>query len=88
MVQYGGDGPFLFGKDVSYVDLAIMHLINGIEHAYLNNFENHLMARIPKLVRLRDAAMKLDRIAAYHKSDRSIEFSKDGIFRHYPELDI
>jgi glutathione S-transferase len=28
------------------------------------------------------------RIAAYLKSPRRIAFNNDGIFRHYPELDV
>jgi glutathione S-transferase len=49
------------------------------------------MARIdaayPLLGALRDRVAKRPRIAAYLKSKRRLAFNKEGIFRHYPELE-
>jgi glutathione S-transferase len=44
--------------------------------------------RIPRLLSLRDRVAARPRIAAYLASSRRIPFNEDGIFRHYPELDI
>jgi glutathione S-transferase len=44
--------------------------------------------RYPKALALRDRVAARPRIAAYLASDRRIPFNEQGIFRHYPELDL
>jgi glutathione S-transferase len=46
-----------------------------------------LERKIPHVVQLRDRVAKRPGIAAYLASDRRLPFSREGIFRHYPELD-
>ena len=42
---------------------------------------------IPLLVALHERVAARPRIAAYLKSKRRLPFSKQGLFRRYPELD-
>jgi glutathione S-transferase len=39
-------------------------------------------------VALHDAIAARPRVAAYLDSPRRISFNEEGIFRHYPELDL
>ncbi|XXU71650.1 glutathione S-transferase C-terminal domain-containing protein [Sorangium sp. So ce1151] len=79
-------GLHLLGGAMSYVDLSMFQVIEGLRYAF-----PHAMAafapRIPKLVALHDRVAERPRIAAYLASDRRIPFNEDGIFRRYPELD-
>ncbi|HEV8343952.1 MAG TPA: glutathione S-transferase [Candidatus Binatia bacterium] len=76
----------LVGKAVSYVDLSMFQMIEGLRYAFPN-----AMARLepthPRLVALHDRISTRPRLAAYLKSPRRIPFNQQGIFRHYPELD-
>jgi glutathione S-transferase len=79
-------GPFVFGRRLSYVDLSLFQILEGLRYAFpkrMARFER----KVPGLVKLRDLVAKRPRIAAYLKSDRRIAFNEWGIFRHYPELD-
>ncbi|HEV8502443.1 MAG TPA: glutathione S-transferase, partial [Casimicrobiaceae bacterium] len=44
--------------------------------------------RYPRVVALHDAVFARPRIARYTASKRRLAFNNDGIFRHYPELDL
>ncbi len=44
--------------------------------------------RLPRLGAVHDAVAARPGIAAYLRSGRRIPFNEDGIFRHYPELDL
>lgn len=76
----------LLGKKVSYVDLSLFQVIEGLRYAF-----PHSMARLePKHARsiaLHDRVAARPRLAAYLSSQRRIPFNQEGIFRHYPELD-
>jgi glutathione S-transferase len=81
------DGREHFVSDrPSYVDLSAMHLLDGLEYMFPQNFARW-SASIPSLLALRDRTRARPRIAAYLASDRRIQFSEHGIFRRYPELD-
>ena len=79
-------GGFLSGTRLSYVDLSMFQLIEGLRYAFPK-----AMARIepgyPGLVGLHDRMALRPNIAAYLASGRRIPFNQEGIFRHYPELD-
>jgi glutathione S-transferase len=81
------DGPkHAVGKALSYVDLSLFQLVEGLRYAFpraTKNFPKHY----PALMALHDAVAKRPNIAAYVKSDRRLPFSTSGVFRHYPELD-
>ena len=79
-------GDFIFGEEISYVDLSLFQMIEGLRYAFPKT-----MARVepqhPKLVALHDRVMARARIAAYLASPRRLPFNEQGIFRHYPELE-
>jgi len=79
-------GPYLFGDDVSYVDLSLFQLLQGLGYAF-PRATSHIAPRVPALVALCDRVRERPRIAAYLASPRRIPFNEDGIFRRYPELD-
>jgi glutathione S-transferase len=85
-VLEGSRGPFVFGRKLSYVDLSLFQIVEGLRYAFpkrMKRFEKE----IPRLVALRDRVAGRPRIAAYLQSDRRIPFNEWGIFRAYRELD-
>lgn len=76
----------MFGEKACYVDVAITSVLRGIQHAFPKTYKETLVARMPKLLKLRAAIENDERVAAFLKSDRSVPFA-DGIFRYYPELE-
>ncbi|WP_186259309.1 glutathione S-transferase [Burkholderia gladioli] len=79
-------GGFMVGGQLSYVDLSIFQLIEGLRYAFPK-----AIARVEKkyggLVEIRDRVAAHPPIARYLESDRRIAFNQEGIFRHYLELD-
>ena len=45
------------------------------------------MPEVPRLVQLHDRVSRRQRLRKYLASKRRIPFNRQGIFRHYPELD-
>jgi glutathione S-transferase len=82
--QSGGD--FLTGRRVTYADLSLFQIVEGLRYAFPN-----AMARLEKkhkrVLELHDRVAARPRIAAYLKSERRIPFNEMGIFRRYAELD-
>jgi glutathione S-transferase len=79
-------GDWLAAKRLSYADLSLFHVIEGLRYAFPNTMKR-LEKKHRELGTLHDRVAKRPRIAAYMKSDRRLPFNTDGIFRHYPELD-
>ncbi len=79
-------GANLVGAGVSYADLSLFQVVEGLRYAFPNAM-GRLDPEIPAVSAL--AAEIIDRpgIRAYLGSDRRIPFNEDGIFRSYPELD-
>jgi glutathione S-transferase len=81
-----GRGGFFTGARLTYADLSMFQLIEGLRYAFPKS-----MARIepgyPRLLALRELVAARPNIAAYLASKRRIPFNQEGIFRHYPELD-
>ena len=74
------------GKQVSYADLSLFQIVEGLRYAFPRWMHKH-ERKYPKLIALRDRVAALPRIASYLKSPRRIAFNEDGIFRYYKELD-
>jgi len=72
---------------VSYVDLSMYQLLSGLAYAFPRAFLHEARA-IPGLLALQASVASRPRLAAYLASPRRIPFNEDGIFRHYPELDV
>ena len=83
----GSGGAWLTGRRLSYVDLSLFQIVEGLRYAFpgrMKTFER----RIPGLVGLHDRVAARPNIKAYLASERRIAFNEDGIFRHYKVLDI
>jgi glutathione S-transferase len=81
-----GQGRYLLGASLTYVDLSMDQLLRGLAYAFPRAFDS-LLPEIPGLLALRDHVDALPRIAEYRASSRCIPFNESGIFRCYPELD-
>ena len=77
-------GPFVLGEQWSHVDTSLFQLIEGLDYAFPKRMRE---LDYPRIELCRQAVMEIDGVAAYLASDRRMEFSEEGIFRHYPELD-
>jgi glutathione S-transferase len=78
---------FLVGNRLSYADLSLFHLVEGLRYAFPQASERTLSGT-PLVVALHGRIAAQPRVAAYLRSDRRLPFSEEGIFRHYPELDL
>jgi glutathione S-transferase len=79
-------GPYLLGRRLTYPDLSLFQLVEGLRHAFpkrMKRFER----KVPRIVALHDRVAERPRIAAYVASDRRIPFSQWGIYRYFRELD-
>lgn len=79
-------GPFVLGGRLTYVDLSLFQLIEGLRYAFpkrMKRFERN----VPLLLALRDRVAARPRIKAYLASDKRIAFNEHGIFRRYKPLD-
>jgi glutathione S-transferase len=78
---------YLVGPNATYADLSAFQVMAGLRYAFPRTMKN-LEPDLPLLAALHERVAKRKRIAAYLKSARRIPFNKEGIFRHYKELDI
>ena len=76
----------LVGKRLSYADLSLFQLVDGLLYAFPKSTRRALK-KAPRVAALHDSVAQLERIASYLASERRIDFNEDGIFRRYPELD-
>jgi glutathione S-transferase len=79
-------GQWLLGRRISYVDLSLFQMVEGMRYAFPKAMRR-LERTIPGVVAVRDAVAERPRIAAYLASPRRIPFNESGIFRYYKELD-
>ncbi len=80
------DGAHLIGRKLSYVDLSMFQVVEGLTYAFPRAMAR-IAPTIPRLAALRASVAARPRIAAYLASKRREPFNEMGIFRHYPELD-
>ncbi len=77
---------YAVGARLTYVDLSLFQVWAGLSYAF-----PRAMRRAPRRYRrLNSLYARVEarpRVAAYLASPRRIAFNRDGIFRHYPELD-
>ena len=79
-------GGYLLGKTISYVDLSLFQVVEGLRYAFPHAVAG-LEPKHPLSIALRDRVAVRPRLAAYLSSRRRIPFNEEGTFRHYPELD-
>lgn len=82
----GNKGTFATGRRLTYVDLSLFQIVEGLRYAFPNRMKRFERS-IPRLLTLHDRVGARPNIAAYLASPRRIAFNEDGIFRHYKALD-
>lgn len=88
--QLSGNGEgqiHAVGDALTYVDLSLFHLLEGLRYAFPKAMQA-AEPDYPLLVALNAQVRELPRIKAYLASKRRLAFNEEGIFRHYPELDL
>lgn len=78
--------PHMVGGRLSYVDLSLFQVVEGLLYA-LPKATRRLLKTTPLVAALHDGVPRHKRVAAYLASERRLPFSEEGIFRSYPELD-
>jgi glutathione S-transferase len=81
-----GRGSYLAGTRLSYADLSLFQIVEGLRYAFPRAMRRG-EKKIPRVIDLHDRVAARPRIAVYLASDARIPFNESGIFRHYPELD-
>jgi glutathione S-transferase len=76
----------LAGSSVSYADLSLFQLVEGLRFAFPLASEREL-AKLPRVTTLHKAVAQRPRLQAYLASERRVPFKETGIFRRYSELD-
>jgi len=76
----------LVGDALSYADLSLFQLVDGLLYAFPKATARALRER-PAVHKLHANVRRRQRVEAYLNSPRRIAFNEDGIFRRYPELD-
>ncbi|WP_112662439.1 glutathione S-transferase family protein [Microvirga flavescens] len=76
----------LVGKSLTYVDLSLFQVIEGLTYAFPRAM-TRLLPDTPRIAALHDAVAERPRIKAYLASKRRLPRNDEGIFRRYPELD-
>jgi glutathione S-transferase len=76
----------LIGNRLTYPDLSLFQIVAGLRYAFPRAMAA-LEKELPLTAGHHDRVKAHSKIAAYLASPRRIPFNKEGIFRHYPELD-
>ncbi|MFC5497382.1 glutathione S-transferase [Caenimonas terrae] len=82
----GKEVPHLVGARLSYVDLSLFQLVEGLSYAFPKAAARALR-KAPRVLALHQGVPRNRRLAAYLASERRLLFNEQGIFRRYPELD-
>jgi glutathione S-transferase len=82
----GRSVPHLVGARLSYADLSLFHLVDGLQYA-LPKATRRALRKTPRVAALHAAVPRHKRLAVYLASERRLPFNEEGLFRHYPELD-
>jgi glutathione S-transferase len=85
-VLVASGGPYLLGGKLTYVDLSLFQIVEGLRYAFprrMKRFEK----KVPRVIALHDRVAERPRVAAYLASPRRIAFSQWGIYRYFKELD-
>jgi glutathione S-transferase len=86
LLERQGDDAWLLGGALSYADLSLFQVVEGLSHAFPKAMTK-AGEKVPRLLALADRVRTRPNIAAYLASPRRIAFNEEGIFRRYPELD-
>jgi glutathione S-transferase len=81
-----GAREFMVGERLTYVDLSMFQLIEGLRFAFPQTMQR-IEPQYRGLAALHDRVAARPNIAAYLKSPRRLGWNDKGVFRHYPELE-
>ncbi len=88
IVVHNPAGPrHLVGDRLSYADLSLFQLVEGLRYAFPRAAARSL-ATTPAVVALHERVAGMPKMAAYLRSRRRVPFNEQGLFRRYPELDL
>ena len=77
-----------WARRFSYVDLSMFQVLSGLAYAFPQR-HGAARARPPRSARPRATGSRRARASPRTSaSSRRLPFNEDGIFRHYPELDV
>jgi glutathione S-transferase len=79
-------GSHLVGGQLSYADLSLFQLVDGLLYAFPKT-TGAVLGVSRQVARLHDSVRQRPRIATYLASPRRLPFNEQGIFRRYPELE-
>ncbi|TWO71879.1 glutathione S-transferase [Caenimonas sedimenti] len=82
----GRELPRLVGRRLSYPDLSLFQVVEGLQYA-LPRATRRVLKKAPRVRALHAGVAQHRRLAAYLASQRRIPFNEEGLFRAYPELD-
>ena len=78
---------YLVGSSLTYCDLSLFQVVAGLRYAFPRAVAQY-ERDYHRVFGLYDRIAQIPRVATYLASDRRIPFNKEGIFRHYEELDL
>jgi glutathione S-transferase len=81
-----GVTPHLVGGRLTYADLSLFQLVEGLRYAF-PKATARVLKKSPLVAQLHEGVPRHKRVAKYLASERRIAFNTQGIFRAYPELD-
>lgn len=79
-------GPYLMGRRISYTDLSLFQLVEGLRYAFPKGMAK-AERKVQRVIEVHERVGEREGIKQYVASGRRIPFNEDGIFRCYPELD-
>jgi glutathione S-transferase len=82
----GRELPHLAGARLSYADLSLFQLVEGLRYAFPKT-ARRAMKKAPRVAALHAGVAAHRRLRGYLASERRLAFNQEGIFRCYPELD-
>ena len=80
-------GHNLVGGSTTYCDLSLFQVVAGLRYAFPRAAARY-ERDYRRVFNLYERIAASPRIATYLASERRIPFNKEGIFRHYEELDL
>jgi glutathione S-transferase len=78
--------PHLVGGRLSYADLSLFQLVDGLRYAF-PKATARVLRKAPRVAALHAGVARHKKLAAYFASERRLAFNEEGIFRRYRELD-
>lgn len=86
LARNSGGSQHLVGARLSYADLSLFQLVDGLLYAF-PRASRRALKKAPLVAALHQRVAGHKRLLGYFESERRIAFNEQGIFRHYPELD-